>query len=124
VVVLVLAVATAGYFLRESALRRDIAAQASGTARSSPLGDLSEFRAITQDTLAKPDAHDQSGATTSVDDLETAWDKAQARLEPRDTTARTEIDDKIDTVLRALRATSPDPATEKPALTALLTALG
>jgi hypothetical protein len=36
----------------------------------------------------------------------------------------TKIDGKIDTVLRALRSTSPNVASEKAALTALLAALG
>ena len=91
---------------------------------TSKLGDLSQFRVITQDTRDLLDRGDQSGATTRVTDLETAWDDAQARLKPRDSAAWTEIDGKIDTVLRELRSTSPDPATEKDALDALLAALG
>jgi hypothetical protein len=67
---------------------------------------------------------DQSGATSRVDDLEVEWDNAQARLRPKDKAAWTEIDGKIDTVLRELRATSPNSNSEKAALTALLTALG
>ena len=79
---------------------------------------------ITQDTLRLVDNGDQSGATTRVTDLETAWDDAQARLKPRDSAAWTELDNKIDKVLREVRSTSPDPATEKDALNALLAALG
>jgi uncharacterized membrane-anchored protein len=88
------------------------------------LGDLSSFRVITQDTLRMVGNGDQSGATTRVTDLETAWDDAQARLKPRDSAAWTELDSKIDKVLREVRSTSPDPATEKDALNALLAALG
>ena len=91
---------------------------------TSHLGDLSSFRVITQDTLRLVDNGDQSGATTRVTDLETAWDDAQARLKPRDSAAWTELDNKIDKVLREVRSTSPDPATEKDALNALLAALG
>ena len=91
---------------------------------TSRLGDLSSFRVITQDTLRLVDNGDQSGATTRVTDLETAWDDAQARLKPRDSAAWTELDNKIDKVLREVRSTSPDPATEKDALNALLAALG
>ncbi|MET7998089.1 hypothetical protein ABZU76_45120 [Amycolatopsis sp. NPDC005232] len=128
VIVVVLAAAGTGYSLRKSALQAPtstpVAAQpGSPTGPASPLGDLSAFRTITQDTLSKLDAGDQSGATSRVDDLETGWDNAEARLKPRDDAAWTTIDGKIDTVLRQLRATSPNPATEKPALTALLTAL-
>jgi hypothetical protein len=99
------------------------AAGAQPAAAPSPLGDLSAFRTITQDTLRLLTAGDQSGATTRVDDLETEWDNAEARLKPKDKAAWTAIDSKIDTVLRELRATSPKPASEKAALTALLGAL-
>jgi hypothetical protein len=78
---------------------------------------------ITTDTLTLLDSRDQAAATTRIDDLETEWDNAQARLKPKNGTAWTQIDGKIDTVLRELRASSPNPATEKAALTALLTAL-
>ena len=148
VVALVLIAGGAGYSLRKSALQADTsdpaaAAQSvpdagqtgAGTAlrsipggiqttQLSPLGDLSSFRTVTQDTLNLLNGGDQSGATARVDDLETGWDNAEARLKPKDNAAWTEIDGKIDTVLRALRATSPNPNSEKTALTALLASLG
>jgi len=148
VVALVLIAGGAGYSLRKSSLQADTsdpaaAAQSvpgvsqtgSSTAlrsipgeiqitQLSPLGDLSSFRTITQDTLNLLNGGDQSGATARVDDLEAGWDNAEARLKPKDKAAWTEIDGKIDTVLRALRATSPNPNSEKTALTALLAALG
>jgi uncharacterized membrane-anchored protein len=138
VLALVLVAAGAGYSVRRSALQADtpepaaaVASMPSGDRPApgaqpapSPLGDLSAFRTITQDTLRLLTANDQSGATTRVDDLETEWDNAEARLRPKDKAAWTAIDGKIDTVLRELRATSPKPASEKAALTALLGALG
>jgi uncharacterized membrane-anchored protein len=140
VLALVLVAAGAGYSVRRSALQADtpepaaaVASMPGGdrpapgaqpAAAPSPLGDLSAFRTITQDTLRLLTANDQSGATTRVDDLETEWDNAEARLRPKDKAAWTAIDGKIDTVLRELRATSPKPASEKAALTALLGALG
>ena len=99
---------------------------ASATAAAAPktkLGSLSNFRVIVQDTLDKLNAGDQSGATKRVDDLETQWDKAQARLQARDGAAWTKVDGRIDTVLRRLRSTSPDPVAEKLALTDLLAVL-
>jgi hypothetical protein len=69
------------------------------------------------------DAGNQSGVTARIGDLETEWDNAQARLKPKDKAAWTKIAGKIDTVLRALRATSPNSNSEKTALTALLAAL-
>ena len=142
VLALVLVAGGVGYSVRTSALRADTpepaaavesmpggdqpapaAPGAQPAAAPSPLGDLSAFRTITQDTLRLLTAGDQSGATTRVDDLETEWDNAEARLKPKDKAAWTAIDSKIDTVLRELRATSPKPASEKTSLTALLGAL-
>jgi uncharacterized membrane-anchored protein len=145
VVALLLVAAGTGYFVRKSTLQDDTSSaaavvqpgpdgsQAAPEAaplgsqlapRVSPLGDLSTFRGITQDTLNLLNAANQSGATARVDDLELEWDNAQARLKPKDKTAWTTIDGKIDTVLRELRATNPDTNSEKAALTALLTELG
>ncbi|MCU1666771.1 MAG: hypothetical protein JWR58_6836 [Pseudonocardia sp.] len=147
VVALVLIAGGAGYSVRKSSLQADtpepaaavrsvpgVSQTGSGTAlqsvpggiqtaQLSPLGDLSSFRIITQDTLNFLNGGDQSGATARVDDLETGWDNAEARLKPKDKAAWTEIDGKIDTVLRALRATSPNSNSEKTALTALLASL-
>jgi hypothetical protein len=91
--------------------------------RQPALGDLTAFRKITQDTLALLNAGDQRAATARVTDLETSWDNAEARLKPKNKTAWTQIDGKIDTVLRQMRSTSPNPASEKAALTDLLKAL-
>jgi repeat uncharacterized protein DUF347 len=146
VVGVLLAAGVAGYFWRAQALQTEVAAvqavpaaatpadPAPGTptgaaraaqpaAPTSKLGDLSRFRVITQDTRDLLDRGDQAGATARVTDLETAWDDAQAKLKPRDPTAWTTLDDKIDTVLRELRSTSPNAASEKDALDALLAAL-
>jgi uncharacterized membrane-anchored protein len=126
-----------GYALRTSALQDDTsvpvalppvpdgpAAAQPVPVHSSPLGDLSTFRGITQDTLNLLNGGDQAGATSRVDDLEIQWDNAEARLKPKNKTEWTQLDGKIDKVLRELRATSPDKAGERDALTALLAALG
>ncbi|WP_433038380.1 COG4705 family protein [Actinomycetospora sp. CA-053990] len=139
VVGVLVAAAGAGYVARTAALQDASAPAASGavaqgsaapaagapaTGPNASLGDLSEFRTITQDTLDRLNAGDQSGATTRVTDLETAWDQAQGRLEARDDAAWTRVDTKIDDVLTQLRAGTPDPAAERQALTALLAELG
>jgi uncharacterized membrane-anchored protein len=92
------------------------------TETTSPLGDLSTFKTISQDTLDLLNAGKQSEATARIGDLEYEWDQAEARLKPRDTAAWTAIDGKIDKVLRELRAVSPNMTTEKSALEALLAA--
>jgi hypothetical protein len=118
-----------GYRVRHTALIAEIPAptntsgNATSTQPTSPLGDLTIFRTITQDTLDKLNAGDQSGATNRISDLEHEWDVAQARLKPKDTAVWTKIDGKTDTVLRELRAVSPNATTEKAALQALLAAL-
>ena len=133
VVGLVLVAAGTFYAVRTSALQDDTsapvaaAAPVAGAAKKapvSPLGDLSAFRVITQDSLAMLNNGDQSGATTRIADLETEWDNAQARLKPKNTPAWTVLDGKIDTVLRELRASSPDVGSENAALTTLLAGLG
>ena len=92
--------------------------------RPSPLGDMSVFVTITQDTLTMLEAGDQPGATAQITDLESAWDNAQATLERRNTAEWHAVDDRIDTVLRELRSTNPNSATEAQALRALLNQMG
>lgn len=129
-IIVVAALLTAGgvgYHVRHAVLQGETPnapqSNVSGTQTSS-LGDLSVFRTITQDTLSKLNAGDQSGATTRISDLEYEWDNAQSRLKSKDKTEWTKIDGKIDTVLRELRSTSPNSVSEKNALEALLTVLG
>jgi hypothetical protein len=146
VVGVVLVAGVTGYFWRTTALQDDTTQSAEPAVQSapagnaqgrsaagqqpaaaaarSPLGDLSAFRVITQDTLDKLDGGDQAGATARVDDLELQWDNAEARLKPKSKAAWTDVDGKIDTVLRELRSTSPDPTSERAALSTLLAALG
>lgn len=133
VVVLALVVTAGGafYVWRTNALNAEAAAvpaAEAGTAAAggtvSPLGDMSQFVVITQDTLDLLTAGKQSDATTRITDLETAWDQSAALLQRRNATEWHAVDDAIDTVLRELRSTSPDAPTEEAALKALLTQLG
>jgi hypothetical protein len=84
---------------------------------------MAKFRSIAQDTLAKVQVGDQTDATARVKDLETAWDDDEATLRPLDETTWTVLDGRIDSVLKAVRAHTPNQGTEKQTLTALLTAL-
>ena len=131
VIALFLVAGGVGYHILHAKIQAEIAvpaytvsgATSTSTAFVSPLGDLSAFRIIVQDTLDKLTAGDQSGATTRITDFEYAWDQAQPVLKARDRAEWTKIDGKSDTVLRELRAVSPNPTTEKAALGALLTVL-
>ncbi|MDT5004844.1 MAG: hypothetical protein QOJ24_2020, partial [Mycobacterium sp.] len=88
-----------------------------------PAGDVTNFRTITKDTLAKVQAGDQAGAQARITDLETAWDDGQKTLEPVDETGWAVLDGQIDSALTAVRAGQPDPSTEQQALNTLLASL-
>ncbi len=120
VVAVLLVGSVLGYNARKNTLLNDVPASAVGATR---LGDLSSFRTITQDTLDKLNGGDQKSATTRVDDLESAWDVAQAKLKTRDNKTWMLIDGKIDTVLTSLRKAAPLAGEEKTALTELLAVL-
>jgi len=134
--VLVIVIGGAFYSWRTSALDAEAALQvpansapaggpeAAIPAVASPLGDMSAFVVITQDTLDKLKAGDQSGATARITDLESAWDNAAATLQRRDRAEWHAVDDRIDAVLRELRSTSPNSADETAALQALLAQMG
>lgn len=89
-----------------------------------PPAEVANFRTITRDTLGLVQGGKQTDAKARIKDLETAWDKDQDTLQPLDQTGWTAVDGRIDKVLKALRSTHPDPATETQALDALLTTLG
>ena len=127
VVVLVLVVVVGGgfYAWRTNALDTEAStALSQQETKASPLGDMGAFIAISQDTLGMVDAGKQADATTRITDLESAWDNAQATLKRRNEGEWHAVDDKIDAVLRELRSTSPNAATERSALQALLTQMG
>ncbi|AYF78629.1 hypothetical protein D7D52_01730 [Nocardia yunnanensis] len=89
-----------------------------------PPAEIAKFRTVTQDTLAQVQAGRQQDAKTRIKDLETAWDDDESTLKPMDRSAWTTIDGRIDAALKAVRAASPDQATETQALTTLLATLG
>ena len=84
-----------------------------------PTADVATFRTIVTDTMAKVQAGDHAGAVARITDLETAWDDAQARLQPLAPDSWHYLDGRIDKALRAVRAANPDPATERQTLTDL-----
>ncbi|WP_405139513.1 hypothetical protein [Nocardia sp. NBC_01388] len=88
-----------------------------------PASEVATFRTITQDTLSKVQAGQQNEAKARIKDLETAWDRDQDTLQPMDKAGWGVLDGKIDSVLKAVRAGTPDAATETGALTNLLAAL-
>jgi len=114
------------YAWRHSSLQADTTDTSSGgtaAMASSGLGDLSQFRTITQDTKTYVQANDFTKAKTRITDLETLWDTSQATLKPKDKAKWTEIDDAIDAALRQVRSVKPDQQKTVSALDDLLSTL-
>lgn len=88
-----------------------------------PPGAVAAFRSIASDILGRVRVGDQAGARTRAKDLESAWDDDQSTLQPMDAATWSALDGQIDDVLTAVRAPTPDTATETQALTTLLTSL-
>ena len=88
--------------------------------QSRPLGDLSSFRTIAVDTLAIVNTENLTSAKARIKDLETNWDKAEARLRPRNPERWLLIDKAIDAALTQLRADRPQASASKEALQNLL----
>lgn len=136
VVGLLIAAAAFGYHWRNASNARETAvvqgpsseAASVGTPEGStqsvrnvgPLGDLSGFRLIAQDTLALVSAGKLEDAKARIADLEHDWDAAQGRLKSMNSTKWTELDSAIDRALRQLRSVSPNSAGCKSSLEALV----
>jgi uncharacterized membrane protein YkoI len=96
----------------------NLLALAQGPAKT--MGDLSSFRAIAADTLAIVDRGDLSRAKARIKDLETSWDRAEAKLRPLNPERWRTIDKAIDAALAQLRADRPQASASKDALQNLL----
>jgi len=94
-----------GYYWHQAKLRSEAPVM---TSPGSPLGDLSVFRQIAEDTLGLVRKSDLPGAKSRITDLESAWDKAEERLKPVNFGAWTSADKSIDRALRQLRSARLD----------------
>jgi len=118
IVILVFAIlAGAGYYFRSAQLEQVRAVSESST---TPLGDLSPFKTISEDTLSLVRAGKLADAKTRVADLESAWDTAEASIRPLSPASWSQVDTAIDHVLRQLRASHPDAKSCEDSLVALI----
>jgi uncharacterized membrane protein YkoI len=85
--------------------------------------DISPFRIIAEDTLAIVNAGNLKPAKARIKDLETDWDRAEAKLRPRSPEQWRSIDKAIDAALLQLGADSPQEPAAKEALQNLLVEL-
>lgn len=120
-VVCVLAIASgAGYYARHNAIANEANSSSTQTLSTA---DFSSFITIEEDALKSVNNGDFAAAKVCADDLETSWDSAASTLKPMDKESWTTIDGTIDTVLRKLRAVSPDVEVCKNALNNSLVAM-
>ncbi len=119
VIGILLVLSVGGYFFREHQLQAQAAVTAAvnnAAGHPAPLGDLSKFTSITQAMLTAVNGNDWVTANARANDIEGAWDNAQAQLKPMNPIAWTHIDDAIDKVLREVRAVHPNQQTAQAAL--------
>ncbi|MDB4992235.1 MAG: hypothetical protein JWL75_480 [Parcubacteria group bacterium] len=126
VVVLLLTASIGGYYWRHQQLQSvpttSNTQTTSGTS-AAPLGDLSTFTSLGQQTLTAVNSGDWATANSRVNDLEYAWDNGEARLKPMNPAAWSHIDGTLDKVFREVRAVHPNQQTAATALQTLLTTL-
>lgn len=89
-----------------------------------PATDVTRLRALVGSLAGSVDTGNHGDSLTRAKDLETTWDNNQSRLQKSNATTWTFLDGEIDDVLNSVRASSPDPAAEKKALTTLAESLG
>jgi hypothetical protein len=87
------------------------------------LGDLTAMQAIVSDVQTVAQAGDLPAAALRISDLETAWDDAEATLQPMNPEAWGRVDGVIDDALSALRADTPDAGAVMAALAAVTTTM-
>jgi hypothetical protein len=105
-----------------SPLNQDQATQQ--VAEKFPAASIDNYRSIAKETLQLVDSGDQAGAAKRVTYLETAWDNDEESLQSQGCQAWTYVDQQIDPVVSAVRASNPDKSSEEQAIQALLTTLG
>ncbi len=93
---------------------------AGSTSSGAPLGDLSAYKTIAQDTLSLVQKGDFHAGRLRIKDLETEWDDAEETMKPMSPADWTSVDKSIDRALAQLRTKKPDGESAMAALKILL----
>jgi hypothetical protein len=96
---------------------------AAAAAATSSLGDLTAFEAIASDTLVLVKKNDMKAAEARITDFETAWDKAEPTLYPKNHDDWGKVDKAADRAIKALRTHPQIQLDANKAVTGLITAL-
>ncbi len=116
-VLAILLIAGLGYFMHNDRQQNAAPVIVSSDA---PLGDLSEFKKISEDTLSLVQEGKLAEAKTRVGDLEVAWDKSASRLKKMSRDDWSKVDTDIDDVLKQLRAAHQDAKSCESSLNSLI----
>ncbi len=116
-ILVIVVIASGGYFIRHAQLQNTNPVEVSANA---PLGDLSEFKIISEDALSLVRAGKLDDAKTRIADLEVAWDNNAGRLKSTDKKDWSVIDTEVDQVLSDLRARHQDAKACEASLVALI----
>ena len=95
----------------------------SAQAATTGLGDLSAFKKIVADVQSLLDKGDIAAATKRITDWEAAWDQAETAIRPLNQTEWGNIDQASDAALSGVRKSTPDLATARAAVAALMATL-
>lgn len=87
------------------------------------LGNLTPLETIASDTLVLVDKGDLEAAKKRITDFETAWDKAEPTMRPKNIDEWGVIDDAADAAITSLRASKPKVADAKTTVLALIDTL-
>lgn len=109
--------ASQGAVAQPTAVSKTDARQSGAT---TPLGDLSGFRAIAADTLKIVGTGDFAAAKKRIKDLELSWDQAETKLKPLALEKWQTVDVAIDRALKEVRAWRTTPAASGATLQALI----
>ncbi len=90
------------------------------TAADLPLGDMTPFKQIAEETLKFVEKGDFKSAKSRIKDLETTWDNSEPKLKSVNPTTWSSADKSIDQALKDVRAAKPNAETSSKSLKALI----